>query len=336
MSATSYRAADLPTAAAEQLVGDRGERSAVLSRGAAVDVLLFLFCASMLYLMDAQAGQETIPYHFLFLSVTIVYGFRVWPLVPTIVVVVAVTTSTGLIMVAHQRAGHIDGSELWEVPLMPALLTAMVWHARRRAVAQAQVQRMADQRRASLEREREFFRDTSHAIRTPVTIARGHLELIEPTLDTELAREDLLVALRQLDRMSNLSSRLLAIAQLDAGMALRTARVDLGDFIGDVGPELALERRSGVVGRHRRLDRRLRGSRVARPRRRRRRRERRPVHESRRPHRLRLLVDEDGVHDRRRRTPGLASGPTTCRTCSSASGTAARRQATSAAVSDSR
>jgi signal transduction histidine kinase len=58
---------------------------------------------------------------------------------------------------------------------------------------------MADQRRASLECEREFFRDASHAIRTPVTIARGHLELIAPQLTDPDGHEDIRVALRQLD-----------------------------------------------------------------------------------------------------------------------------------------
>jgi signal transduction histidine kinase len=235
MSATSFRAAELSPPIEPPGAARRGERSAVWSRGVVVDVLLFLFCVSMLYLMHIEQGQETIPYHFLFLSVTIVYGFRVWPLTPTIVVVIAVTATTGALMIISERAGHIEKAELWEVPLMPALLTAMVWHARRRAVAQRQVQKMADQRRASLEREREFFRDTSHAIRTPVTIARGHLELLEPALDTSLAREDLVVAMRQLDRMSMLSNRLLAIAQLDAGMGLRGTLVDLGDFLEDVG-----------------------------------------------------------------------------------------------------
>ena len=60
---------------------------------------------------------------------------------------------------------------------MPALFVAMVWHARRRVAALRQVEQMADERRASLDRERGFLRDTSHAIRTPITIARGHLEL---------------------------------------------------------------------------------------------------------------------------------------------------------------
>jgi signal transduction histidine kinase len=231
MSATSFKAADLsvsPWIGAKPLPR--------WTAGVAVDIALLGFCLAMLALMRAWEGAETVPYHFLFLSVALVYGFRVWPLLPTVVVIVAITGSTGLIMYGHYRAGAIDSaSELAEVPLMPALLVAMVWHARRRAAAQRQTEVMADERRASLEREREFFRDTSHAIRTPVTIARGHLELIEPTLTDDLTRQDVGVALRQMDRMSALSNRLLALAQLDAGIALRRAQIDLCEFVDEIG-----------------------------------------------------------------------------------------------------
>ena len=66
----------------------------------------------MLILMIRMPGEETIPYHFLFLSLTIVYGFRVWPMVPTIVVILVVTVSTGAIMFLHYLQGFIDEPEL--------------------------------------------------------------------------------------------------------------------------------------------------------------------------------------------------------------------------------
>jgi signal transduction histidine kinase len=231
MSVTSFKAADLSAGALFRAHPLPNWRSGVV-----VDTSLFLFCLAMLALMLAWEGAETVPYHFLFLSVALVYGFRVWPLLSTIVVILLVTGSTGLIMYGHYRTGAIESvSELAEIVLMPALLVAMVWHARRRAEAQRQTEGMADQRRASLEREREFFRDTSHAIRTPVTIARGHLELLEPTLTDDLARQDVGVVLRQMDRMSALSNRLLALAQLDAGVALRRVRTDVAEFIDEIG-----------------------------------------------------------------------------------------------------
>ncbi|WP_432876901.1 sensor histidine kinase [Kribbella sp. CA-245084] len=232
MSAISYKPPE-QAALAGPLVQPR--HRARVSRGRLVDGLLTAFMLAMLSLMIAMPGEETIPYHFLFLSLTIVYGFRVWPLWPTIVVTVAVTGATGWVLAAHALDGIIDKAELAEVPLMPALFVAMVWHAQRRAAALRQVERMAEQRRASLERERGFFRDTSHAIRTPITIARGHLELAGTAPSTGVTRPHVEVALHQLDRMSALSDRLLALARLDAGEELDRRPTDLAALVAEMG-----------------------------------------------------------------------------------------------------
>lgn len=229
MWAIGSRAVDLRMRGWERSVRENG------SAGRLTDLALLLFMLWMLAEMEIQAGEETIPYHLLFLSLTIIYGFRVWPLLPTTAVILAVTVSTGLIMFNHYQRNLIDGPELAEIPLMPALVVAMVWHARRRAAAQDALQEMADQQAAMLVRERDFFRQTSHAIRTPVTIARGHLELIEPGIASQQVREDIRVATRQLDRMSVLSHRLLALAQLDAGEVLPAERIRLSSFVRELG-----------------------------------------------------------------------------------------------------
>jgi signal transduction histidine kinase len=140
-----------------------------------------------------------------------------------------------VILYRHYRDGLIDAPELSEVPLMPMLLLAMVWHARRRAEAQRQVEEMAEERHRLLQREREFLRDTSHAIRTPVTIARGHVELIQGSLTDPLAYDDSDVVLRQLDRMDALSTRLLALARLDSGGILDREALDLDGFVEQIG-----------------------------------------------------------------------------------------------------
>jgi signal transduction histidine kinase len=125
---------------------------------------------------------------------------------------------------------------------MPALAVAMVWHSRRCAAAQDALKLMAESQTRMLERERDFFRDTSHAIRTPVTIARGHLELAHVAMVTPRAREDVDVAMRQLDRMSLLSNRLLALAQLDAGDMPPGLRLQLDVFVREVGANWAADR----------------------------------------------------------------------------------------------
>ncbi|WP_328993378.1 HAMP domain-containing histidine kinase [Kribbella sp. NBC_01245] len=121
------------------------------------------------------------------------------------------------------------------VALSLAYGLVMVWHARRRATALRQVEELAARQLAGLDREREFFRDASHAIRTPVTIARGHLELATGSELPDGVRQDLIVALQQLERMSALSNRLLALARLDAGEALRCQPTDLAELVGRIG-----------------------------------------------------------------------------------------------------
>jgi signal transduction histidine kinase len=201
-------------------------------RGVAVDAALAAFAVVMLAAMVAMPGEETLPYHLMFLAITLVYGFRVWPMAPAMLVVTLVTVSTGTVMYTHYLDEQIEAPELFEILLMPMLLLAMIWHARRRAAAQRQVEQMAEERRRSLEREREFLRDASHAIRTPVTIARGHVELIQSGLDQTTAQQDSEVVLRQLDRMHALSSRLLALARLDSGQALPVKPLELNQFVG--------------------------------------------------------------------------------------------------------
>ncbi|TDW74918.1 sensor histidine kinase [Kribbella pratensis] len=230
MSAISFRARNLaPVRAGRNTDGRTGPRWHRLTDG-----LLAVFVLAMLALMNMMIEREVIPYHLLFLGLTLVYGFRVWPLRQTLLVTFLVTASTGWILVAHQLQDGSSRAEWAEIPLMPMLFLAMVWHARRRKSAQDQLELMSEERLAVFERERDFFRDASHAMRTPVTIAIGHLELLEPVVDTPESAEDYAIVLRQMDRLSALSTRLLALAKLDSGRALRYVGLDLGEFLDDV------------------------------------------------------------------------------------------------------
>ncbi|MDX6259910.1 MAG: two-component system, OmpR family, sensor kinase [Kribbellaceae bacterium] len=201
----------------------------------AVDVGLGVFMVAMMGLMIALPGHEAGPFHVMFLALAFAYGYRVWPVLPTLALIVAITVPSGWLMWTHASAGVLARAELAEIPLMPAVVGVMVWHAQRRATALRQVEQMATRQRTALDREREFFRDASHAIRTPVTIARGHLELAAASGVPQEVAEDLTVALNQLDRMSALSNRLLALARLDSGVALRRQPTDVAELVEEVG-----------------------------------------------------------------------------------------------------
>lgn len=216
------------------------------SVGRLVDLTTALAVVALLVMMVRMPAEETLPYHLIFLMLTIVYGYRVWPLDPTVAVVGLVTAGTGAIFLRRWVDGVIESAELIEILLMPALLLAMVWHARRRVAAEHAIASMAEERRLVLERERAFLADSSHAIRTPVTIARGHMDLLTPTLDG-IAREDAAVVLRQLSRMEQLSGRLLALAHLESGDAVARQSLDLSALVVEVAREWrTVERRWDV------------------------------------------------------------------------------------------
>ena len=163
-------------------------------------VFATLNVAVMLWLDEWQ----TVPFHLVWVSLTILYGFRVWsPRATGIVLgVVGAATGVALLKSALQTGRGID--EMTEVPLMSAMFVAMVWHARRRDAAMAEV-------RASSERERDFIRDASHLLRTPITVARGHAELLAVTAEGQ-AGQDIAVIVEELQRLSRISDRLLVLA----------------------------------------------------------------------------------------------------------------------------
>jgi signal transduction histidine kinase len=188
---------------------------------AALNVLVIVWLAEF----------ETIPFHFVWVSLTIVYGYRVWSGRTTAGVLIAVSAITGgaLAFAVSRSGGGYD--ELAEVPLMAAMFVAMVWHARRRHAAIEDARRMAETEHRLLERQRRFVRDASHELRTPITIALGHAELLRASLTDPQAARDAHVVLDELGRLARLSERLLLLASVEDADLLSIRRIDPGSLV---------------------------------------------------------------------------------------------------------
>jgi signal transduction histidine kinase len=195
-----------------------------------VEVLWGLFAIANWVAMIAWPSWETIPFHFVWISLTIVYGFRVWSPGVTGVILSTVILATGASILGDAFAGTQLWGELFEVPLMSAMFLAMVWHARRRQSAMRQVEAVADMRASLLERQQRFLHDASHELRTPVTIARGHLEL----LSRETEAPELLVAIDELERMERIVDRLLLLAKVEQPDFVVLRDVEIDRFLEDV------------------------------------------------------------------------------------------------------
>jgi len=97
-----------------------------------------------------------------------------------------------------------------------------------------EVERVSERNLQLLERERRFVQDASHELRTPITVALGHIELIERTATDAELREDAEVAMEELLRLRSLSERLLTLASLDHAEPLRLMPADVDGLVVDV------------------------------------------------------------------------------------------------------
>jgi signal transduction histidine kinase len=188
------------------------------------EIMWALFAIANVEVMFMLDHWQTVPFHFIWVSLTILYGFRLWKPWPTAAVLIVVMVTTGAALLHASVSHHHGFDELSEVPLMAAMFLAMVWHARRRQVA---VDALA---RASA-REREFARDASHELRTPITIARGHAELVRDAVTGFEEERDVEVVLDELDRLAATTARLLAIAAAEQVDALVCRPVDVRQLV---------------------------------------------------------------------------------------------------------
>src|SRR6516165_3233534 len=165
--------------------------------------------------MFALPGQETIPFHFVYISIALVYGFQPWPLRRTYIIIGLVAATTGIALAWHVKTGVIGWEETAEIPLMALLFLVMVWHVRRRAAAIREARRYADSEHEMREMQKRFVRFASHELRTPVTVGRGFAELIRDAQPGSQAAQDAVVVLEEFDNLERIAARLLTLARMD-------------------------------------------------------------------------------------------------------------------------
>jgi signal transduction histidine kinase len=209
-------------------------RATGLRRPDLLEVAWFFFALVNVGAMLLWPSWETIPFHLIWFSLTLLYGFRVWALKPTYLVLTVQGIVTGGLIAHDASNGTQEWGELFEVPLMSAMFLAMVWHARRHHAAAQAVARHTRERAAILARQERFLHDVSHELRTPITIARGHLYLVARSSDGSSLPE-VSVAIDELARMERIVERLLLLVRVgEPDFAGATEEVDLDTLIEDV------------------------------------------------------------------------------------------------------
>jgi signal transduction histidine kinase len=238
--AVSHRARPRPAAPAHWRQALRWSRSSW------VDIAWVGFVALNLVAMRLLPVWGTIPFLAIWVSLTVIYGFRLWRLQPTILTLAAVTLATGGIIGVQVLKGQQDTDYLAEVPLIALMFLVMVWHGRRRLAAteerlaaMEEVQRVSQENLRLLRQQRRFLQDASHELGTPITVALGHAELIERALIDTAVAEDAHVVTDELMRLRRLANRMLLLASAGSpdflhleSVALESVAVDALDRWG--------------------------------------------------------------------------------------------------------
>ncbi|HET6172785.1 MAG TPA: HAMP domain-containing sensor histidine kinase [Gaiellales bacterium] len=184
------------------------------------ELALALFCTLNLVWIALWHGWEALPVHFIFVSVSIVYGLRMWTALSSVLALSAVVVPIFLLTLRAIQIGSESQAELAEIPLMSLIFLVMVWHVRERQLV--------------VERGRALFDNASHELLTPLTIARGELELLGrdghvPSMQEILETRQ--VVLEELQRSEVLASGLLALSRLDAAHTPVRTMVSTDDLL---------------------------------------------------------------------------------------------------------
>ena len=111
---------------------------------------------------------------------------------------------------------------------------------------------MLDRLESAFASQRSFIDDAGHELRTPITIIRGHLEVMPE--DPIERRRTVDLVLDELGRMSRIVEDLITLTKAQQPDFLRSAPVDVGDITDEI-----VVKASGLADRAWRLDERAEG-----------------------------------------------------------------------------
>jgi signal transduction histidine kinase len=178
----------------------------------------------------AWPSWDVITFHLIAICFTLLYWLRIWPSdpMPWGLGIVLITSVTGTALDVLHDAGSME--EVTDIPLLGTMFVGVVWHANRMVTADRERRRVGDENARLLAAQRRFLQDASHHLRTPLTIALTHAELLAQELTGEQELRDIQLVIGEMTRLRRLSERLLVIAASEDPDFLRFELVALDEF----------------------------------------------------------------------------------------------------------
>jgi signal transduction histidine kinase len=202
------------------------------------EVAWAIFAVGNLAWMVLVPSWSMLPYHFTWISLLLLYGlgYRAASQTLTWWLLVPVMAGAALLFVDARIRAMAPYDELIELPVMVVLLFAITRHTSRRKAAMAALDEVSRRNAELLERQRAFVQNASHELRTPITVALAHAELL-PGSDAGAsgidASSDAAIVVDELGRLRRLVDRLLLLATAERDDPARLAPTRLVQLADD-------------------------------------------------------------------------------------------------------
>lgn len=222
-------------------------------------VVWAIFSTAMSAVMWRTPGEETIPFHLIYIAFCLLYGLAVWPTGLAVLGIVALVLVSSAALGRSVEQGAIGWTELSEVPFMATLALLLVWHIRRRQQAAQRLNEALAREVSAADHRQLLTRLVSHELRTSLTITAGYTDLIATQSSGRQVAADVSVVSDELTRLNRSVERLITMIRLQDepvaepidldALLHRTARrwvaVQPRDWsvVSDVGRVLASEER---------------------------------------------------------------------------------------------
>jgi signal transduction histidine kinase len=195
------------------------------------------FALGNLVWMVVVPDWSMLPFHFTWISLLLLYGlgYRTASRALTWWLLVPVMAGAALLFVDDRIRALAPYDELIELPVMVVLLFAITGLTRRRRAAMLALDEMSQHNADLLERQRAFVQSASHELRTPITVALAHAELLprSPAGFDAAAVSDAAIVVDELSRLRRLVDRLLLLATAERQDLARSGPVRLLPLLDD-------------------------------------------------------------------------------------------------------
>jgi signal transduction histidine kinase len=210
------------------------------------------FAVGNLTWMVLLPSWSMLPYHFTWMSLLLLYGFgfRIWTRTLFWFLLIPVMAATTLLFIDPAIRGQQPYDELIELPFMVALFSALVMHTNRRKQAMTALDEVSRHNLELLERQRTFVQNASHQLRTPITVALAHAELLPQSAADATASSDAAIVVDELARLRRLVDQLLQLATAEQDDLLRPVPTQLLPLLDDALRRWKPSPRQWQVGRH--------------------------------------------------------------------------------------